>query len=139
MSEITPIGADFGLLGTPPDYVGNYMNAFAAGRKMAGQQIAGNAMTADPPAGASLADRIAGMSDEARASAARQAEILGAVAAGLKGHPYTERRALLTHLAPALAARGLPPQAIDAFDPTDDNLDATAASAQALGGMLAQA
>ena len=133
------VNVDFGLLGKPPDYAGDYVNAFQAGRKLAGEQVVGNAMAPDPPAGASLADRIAGMSDEARAGAARQAEILGAVAAGLKGHPYTERPALLAHLAPALAARGLPPQAIAAFDPTDDNLDATAASAQALGGMLAGA
>ena len=39
-------GVDFGLLGAPRDYVGDYTNAFQVGRKLAAQQIEGNALQA---------------------------------------------------------------------------------------------
>ena len=67
----------------------------------------------------------------------RMGWLRAAVGLGLKGVPYAERPAVLGHLTPALAARGVPAAAIAGFDPTDDALDAAVASARSLHGMLA--
>jgi hypothetical protein len=96
-----------------------------------------NAMTGDDGAAGALREQIARLDPQQRDAAARQAEILGAIGQGLAGRPYGERRALLAHMAPQLAARGVPPGAIAAFDPSDANLAAAMAEAGALSRMLA--
>ncbi|MDE2356852.1 MAG: hypothetical protein KGL69_08875 [Alphaproteobacteria bacterium] len=90
------------------------------------------AMAQDPD----LQARLANLDPPARAQAAGQAELLASLAQGLRGQPYAERGRILTHLAPALAARGVPPGALSGFDPTDAALEAAAAQALALHGML---
>ncbi len=83
-----------------------------------------------------LEGRIAALDPPARLQAAQQAELLAGLAAGLRGQPYAERGRMLIHLAPALAARGIPSSALSGFDPTDAALDAAAAQALALHGKL---
>ena len=142
-------GVDFSLLGPPKDYVGDYTNAFQVGRKLAAQQIEGNALqaygvnpTAPPIVLASSVraptpDPIAAMTPAQRTAAAERADILANMAVGLKSRPYDERAAVLAHLTPVLAAQGFSPEVVRAFDASDENLDAVAASARALGGQLA--
>jgi hypothetical protein len=65
--------------------------------------------------------QFASLNPEQRAAAPRQAEILSAIGQGLGSRPYGERRAILTHMAPQIVARGMPPDAIASFDPTDAN------------------
>jgi hypothetical protein len=90
-----------------------------------------------PPVADEFGRQIAALSPDQRAAAARQAEILAAVGQGLAGRPYAERRAILAHMAPHLALRGLPPEVAAGFDPTDDNLAATVSQALALRARLA--
>ena len=82
------------------------------------------------------AKRLAALGPEQRAATARRMEVLGAISQGLAGRPYGERRAILGHMAPQLAAQGAPPAMIAAFDPTDTNLAAAAREAEAVRGML---
>ena len=124
--------------------MGDYVNAFKAGRDIARQGAvdkAGrvNAMTGRAPADPALGARIAAMSAAEWVGAGRRADLLAAVGLGLKGVPYTVRPAVLAHLTPALAAHGVPPEAIAGFDPTDGALDAAVASARSLEGLLADA
>jgi hypothetical protein len=107
-----------------------YVNAFRAGRAETAPAPDGQP---DPDA---LRRQIAALTPPQRAAAARQAEILGALGQGLAGRPYAERRALLAHMTPALAARGVDPAAIAGFDPTDVNLSAAMTQAAGLKGML---
>jgi hypothetical protein len=95
-----------------------------------------NAMSVQASAGGGLADQIARLNPPQRLAAARQAEILSVIGQGLAGRPYGERRAVLAHMAPQLAARGVPPAAIAAFDPSDTNLAAALAEAGALRALL---
>ncbi len=135
------INVDWSQLGPPPDFVGDYVNAFRVGQGLKRQGAAeeAKAPTGAPPADPPLARRIAAMSQAERASASQRADLLAAVGLGLKGVPYAERAAVLSHMTAALAAHGLPPAAIAAFDPTDEALDAAVASARSLEGMLAAA
>ncbi|MGI8839949.1 MAG: hypothetical protein ACR2F8_04060 [Caulobacteraceae bacterium] len=132
------INVDFGLLGKPPDFVGDYANAFKVGRDLAPRQNTPNAFVGGAAATTNLADRMAAMSPAERAGAGQRADLLAAIGQGLMGVPYAERPAVLAHLTPALAARGVPPAAVAAFDPTDEALDAAVASARSLEGMLAE-
>jgi hypothetical protein len=104
-------------------------NALRAGRAEAPAPAA-------PPDPEALRRQIAALTPPQRAAAGRQAEILGALGQGLAGRPYAERRALLAHLTPALAARGVDPAAITGFDPTDANLAAAVTQAAGLKAML---
>jgi hypothetical protein len=90
-----------------------------------------------PQAPSDLDHALATLSPDQRAAAARQAEILAAVGQGLAGRPYAERRAILAHMAPHLAARGVPPAVAATFDPTDENLAAAVSQALSLGTRLA--
>lgn len=87
---------------------------------------------------AALSQRVAALDKAGRGQATQQAEILGSVGAGLAAMPYPQRRTVLDHMMPVLAARGLPPAAVAAFDPTDANLAAAVAQASALGDLLRQ-
>ena len=124
MTEIGQ-GVDFSPLKLP-DYVGDYRNAFQVGRELAARQIRGNAFA---PLTASKASTPLGAAD--------RADILANLAIGLKGRAYAERSALLAHLTPVLATQGFSPDMVRAFDPSDENLDAFAGSARALGEQLA--
>jgi hypothetical protein len=112
------------MMGPPPAASpAGAINAFRAGQAPAAPQPATEAA-------------IAGLSAAQRAAAARQAEILGVVGQGLSGRPYGERRALLAHMAPQLAAAGLPARAVAEFDPTDDNLAAAVSQLAAMRALL---
>jgi hypothetical protein len=90
-----------------------------------------------PPQGDDLGRQLAALSPDQRAAAAQQAEILAAVGQGLAGRPYAERRAILAHMAPHLAARGVSPEVAAGFDPTDSNLAAAVGQALKLRTLLA--
>ena len=90
-----------------------------------------------PQAPNDLSGRLAALSPDQRAAAARQAELLAAVGQGLAGRPYAERQAILAHMAPHLAARGVPPEVAAGFDPTDENLAAAVSQALSLRAKLA--
>ncbi len=133
------INVDWSALGPPPDFVGDYVNAFRVGQNLKRQSAVqnANAPTGAPPAADQpLAAHIAAMSPAERAGAGRRADLLAAVGLGLKSVPYTERPTVLAYMTPALAAHGVPPAAIAGFDPTDEALDAAVASARSLEGML---
>lgn len=126
---------DFSLL-KAPDYVGDYVNAFNAGRLMARQAgVDGAALTPtpQPPPASVLLSRLSPPQQQA---AAGRAEILAALGRGLASRPYDERRAILGYLAPRLGAFG-PPAQIAGFDPTDANLAAVVGQAEGLRALLA--
>jgi hypothetical protein len=136
------IGVDFSLLKTP-DYLGDYQNAFDVGRKLAEEGVSGSAATPNafaprpPVSGENPLAPLDGLTGPARSRALEQADLLVNLGAGLKGFDYGERRAVLAHMAPALAARGVPPSALAAFDPTDQNLDEAVGAASAALSRLA--
>ncbi|HWE98688.1 MAG TPA: hypothetical protein VG248_02725 [Caulobacteraceae bacterium] len=108
----------------PADPLGDYANAFGLGRRIAALPPAAggtNAM-ARGTADAGPADPIGALAPAQRATAARRAELRGAMAAGVIQRPYEERRAIIAHLAPALQAQGMTAAAIGSFDPTDEAL-----------------
>ncbi len=131
------VNIDWSLMGPQRDYVGDYTNAFQVGRALAGQGIQGKAFTgyeADP---AATVDGLAQLTPAQRAIASDRADILANMALGLKARPYGERAAILAHIAPDLAAHGIAPDMVSAFDATDENLDGVAASARSLIDALA--
>ena len=138
------VNIDWNLLGQPKDYVGDYTNAFQVGRALAGQRARDNAFAPAAPRNVlassvrvPAADPFGAMTQAQRAAAADRADILANMAMGLKSRPYDERAAVLAHLTPVLAAQGFSPDVVRAFDASDENLDALAASARTVGGQLA--
>ena len=122
----------------------DYENAMTAGPRaaLAGQINAFRAGQAEgarpsPLDGDEVARRIAGLTAEQKARAASGAEILAALGQGLAQRPYAERRALLAHMTPALAARGIAPQMLARFDPTTAGLEEVVDQAVRLRRMLA--
>ena len=87
--------------------------------------------------------RIAAMGPDEKALAARQAEILTVAGQGLAGRSYAERKAILAHMAPHLAALGVGSDAgagaAGGFDPSDRNLAQAVGEAVILRGMLGDA
>jgi hypothetical protein len=145
------VNIDWGLI-KQPDYVGDYANAFQVGRQMAqaqGVPASANAFTAGRPAPRAptsapmspedMAAHVASLDGPGRARAAEQAELLASLGTGLRAYPYPQRPRILAHLAPALIARGAPPQALAAFDPTDAALDGVIDQARMIGQGLASA
>ena len=145
------VNINWSLLKTP-DYAGDYANAFAVGRQMA--QARGepgavpasvNAFTAPSAAPAAptlpedMAAHIASLDGPGRARAAEQADLLTSLGTGLRAYPYAQRPRILAHLAPALIARGAPPEALAAFDPTDEALDGVIDQARVIGQGLTEA
>ncbi len=135
------IDIDFSKL-KPLDPVGDYVNAFKVGQSLKAQ-AGSNAFAPQPPATAvpPAADPpspewLQSLGGAQRLQASQQAEILGTLGQGLANLPYASRGAVLAHLAPVLAARGLPPAAIAAFDPTDANLAEITASARQMQDQL---
>ncbi len=116
-----------------------YVNAFQAGQALRARAApppdASNTMTGAPALGDTRA-RIAALSPEQKIAAGRQAEILGAIGRGLSAVPYGQRRSVLAHMTPALAARGVAPELVSGFDPTDQNLASAVRSAEAVGALL---
>ncbi len=101
-------------------------------RASAPSQPTTNAMPGTDRAAADLDRRLSALTPPQKAAAARQAEILSVVGQGLAAYPYGERRAILDHLTPALAARGVAPAMLGAFDPTDANLAETLGAVTAI-------
>ncbi len=145
------VNIDWGLI-KQPDYVGDYANAFAVGRRMAQAQPSppsANAFTTGGPAPApappaptspeDMAAHIASLDGPGRARAAEQADLLASLGTGLRAYPYVQRPRILAHLAPALIARGAPPKTLAAFDPTDDALNGVIDQARLIGQGLAAA
>jgi hypothetical protein len=133
------VNVDFSLLKTP-DYAGDYANAFEAGRTLAARQMGSGSGNAFGPRRTGVGDfheQLAALGPEAKARLAQQVNLLGSIGTGLKSVPYAERRPVLAHMTPALAARGVNPDHIAAFDPTDANLDDAIAQANELTGILA--
>jgi len=131
----------------PPDLtsadsgaVGAYVNAFQVGRALGrpSAPAGANAMTGADPAAQALRERIGALNPAQRAFAGHQAEIMTVVGQGLAQLPYAQRRSVLDHMTPALAARGVAPGAIQEFDPTDENLQSALGSAQAIRGLLGE-
>ena len=116
-------------LAKAPDFIGDYVNALQAGRSLA--------RPTPPPKDPAAA--IAALDAQGRAGAARRAQIVGAVGIALKQAPYFQRRSILAHMAPDLAAHGLAADAVAAFDPTAANIDAQPAIAGSLAQSLADA
>ncbi len=135
---------DNAMTAGPAQALKQHVNAFRAGRAEAPSAPAspGKALAAGsgPPEWGSVRERVAGMSNEAKALAARQAEILAVAGQGLAGRPYAERKSILAHMAPHLAALGVGGEngggPIDAFDPTDANIARAVGEAVILRGML---
>ena len=103
-------------ISVPPDFVGEYENAFRRGQSLGRPS---RAPASGPPA-----------------QARRRVEIYATLGAGLLGRPYEERRAILAHLAPALVKEGLSPAAVNHFDPTDDAIVRSMQSARDAGASL---
>jgi len=108
----------------PRAALANHVNAFRAGLA----EAAGSAPD--------IAGRIAALTLDQKAAAARQAEILAAVGQSLAARPYEERQAILAHMTPHLAGQGVAPGAVAEFDPTDANLASAVGQAVILRGML---
>jgi hypothetical protein len=84
-----------------------------------------------------MAAHIASLDGPGRARAAEQADLLTSLGTGLRAYPYAQRPRILAHLAPALIARGAPPEALAAFDPTDEALDGVIDQARIIGQGIA--
>lgn len=81
-----------------------------------------------------------GKLDEGQRKAARDnAEDLGGFAAALKNVPYEQRRAIIAQARETLTSYGLKPEQIEAFDPTDQALDAQVMGAMDLKTALEEA
>jgi len=141
------VNVDFGLLGKPPDFVGDYVNAFKAGRQMAQTQQqrpapadapAPVAAVASPKTGPDPAAAVAAMGAPQRQAAAAKAEALAALLSGLKGASADpgERLAMARHVAIRNPALGIAPGAITAGDVTDAGLDAHLAAIGSLHALL---
>jgi hypothetical protein len=134
------INIDFSPIERNTDYVGDYANAFRIGRAMARQGPTAGAPNAfagpaPDPEGEALA-RLGALRGPARAAAAGRADLFASLAGALAGRPYAERRAILDHMAPDLAAQGVPAEALRAFDPSDEALAGLGATARALAERL---
>lgn len=78
------------------------------------------------------------MDAEQRKVARENAADLGGFAAGIAKVPYEQRKGIIAQAKPILSQRGFTPEQIDAFDPTDANLQALTASAMDLKTALEQ-
>ena len=131
------INIDFGLLKPPPDPVTSYANAFHVGQGLAKAAAAtGNAARAGAPDPEPARTWAGSLSADQRVAIGQRAEIVGALGQGLASLPYDARGGVLAHLAPALIARGVPADALAAFDPTDAALARVAGATQAVRGWL---
>lgn len=94
-----------------------------AGKHVAAGDMAGARTQAAASGNLDLVGAISRLSAEQRAQVAEQAQVLAPIYHGLRQMPYEHRRAQLQRVAPQLAARGIPPEMIAGYDPTDQNLD----------------
>lgn len=93
------------------------------GKHVGAGDLAGARLEAGQSGNLELVRAINQMSTDQRVQAAQQAQTLAPVYNRLRQLPYEQRRAELERIAPALAARGIPADAISTYDPTDQNLD----------------
>jgi hypothetical protein len=121
--------------GTPPsNHVRDFVNAFRAGQTLATPQ--GDVKAPLDEFTNAITGRLA-LADPAQTrQAARRAELLGAIGAGLGRVPYCERPAILAHLTPVLIAEGIPASAIAKFDPTDEALSLSVDQARAAKALI---
>lgn len=81
-----------------------------------------------------------GKLDESQRKAAREnAEDLGGFASGLLSVPYEQRKGVIAQARPILIQKGFTEQQIDAFDPSDQGLQALVTSAMDLKTALEEA
>jgi hypothetical protein len=134
-----------------PDPLGDYQNAFAAGRAVAASRIntGGNpgfsgqpaAAEAAEPQPASIQDHIASMSGDQRLAAGRAQEQFAAILNGLKLQTTdpAERLAMARHLAGLHPEFGIDPNTITTDDVSDQGLARHVATALGLKGQLEDA
>ena len=137
------INIDWARAQNPPDAATSYANAFQAGlglAKSAGMARASNAFASDAgtvePSGTAGESWARSLTPEQRASVSQRAEIVGALSQGLASLPYLARAGALAHIAPALAAGGVPADSLVRFDPTDEALARVSATTSALQDWL---
>lgn len=90
----------------------------------------------DPQSAISLQKSIADMDKSQREAAGKRFEALGGVATWLLSLPYEQRRAGLQQAAGDLQALGFTPDQLNAFDPSNDNLNRIMAQAIGAKGMV---
>lgn len=113
-----------------PAIVGGDPNA----RTQAVQEIA----KIDPETAMKLQSQFAAMDDAQIKHAQNQTAILAGVGNWLKGLPPEQRKAALAAQAPRLVASGIPQQAIDTFDPSDQNIEGIIAQSTSIADQLKQ-
>lgn len=86
-----------------------------------------------------LAENIGKLSADQRKVARENAQDLGGFAMGLLNVPYEQRKAVIGQARAILTQRGFTEQQIDAFDPSDANLQALGAQAMDLKTALEEA
>jgi hypothetical protein len=118
----------------PSDHVGDYMNAFRAGQGLASPGAGAN--SAFDQFTNAITGRLALANPAQMDQATRRADLLGAIGVGLSGVPYSQRAAILAHLAPALEAEGVPAVTVTSFDPTDEALSMSIDQARAAKALL---
>jgi hypothetical protein len=142
------VNIDWGQL-RQPDPLGDYQNAFQAGRALGARQIntSGSPVFSGQPASASesrpptVQDQIASMSGGQRLAASRAQEQFAAILNGLKLQTTdpAERLAMARHLAGLHPEFGIEPNAITADDVSDQGLARHVAMALGLKGQLEDA
>lgn len=96
------------------------------------QQALNEYFAQDPEGASQILDTITKMNKAQREDFGKRMEALSGVAAWLLSKPGPERRAALAQAAPDLMAQGFTAEQLNAFDPSDDNLNRVLA--QAIGG-----
>jgi hypothetical protein len=112
-------------------------------RRQIGAQAAGGDLTGARTAALSAGDfdtagAIAKMSEDQKALALQHAEQQAGVYASLKTYPVEMRKQAIASIKPQLVAAGMDPAQIDAFDPSDANIDALMGQTLGLKDTLAQ-
>ena len=118
-----------------PDHVADYVNAFRVGQALTPSNSPRPSLDQFTNA---VTGRLALPDGSERDQAARRAELLGAIGAGLSDLPYAQRAPILAHLAPALAGEGIPSNVVMEFDPTDDALVSSVAQAKTASQLLSR-
>ena len=110
--------------------------------------ILGNMARTDPRAAAAkavevgqfdMAGELSKLDENQRKVARENAEDLGGFASGLLGLPLEQRKGVIEQAAPILTQKGFKPEQIQAFDPSDANLQALVSSSMTLKTALEEA
>lgn len=95
----------------------------AVGTQIANGDVAGARQDALTNGDFDLVNTVNGFEDHHRTELQQRAELIGGIAAGLRGRPQAERQAAFTAIAPQLAERGFTPEQLAQVDLTDAGLD----------------